>query len=64
MKKLLLVACSCLVAVFLYAEDGYRLWLGYDKIDDPVLLQQYRNSITGIQFSASSPTLSVASRNW
>jgi len=60
MKKLLLVACSCLVAVFLYAEDGYRLWLRYDKIDDAVLLQQYRNSITGIQCSASSPTLSVA----
>lgn len=60
MKKLFLVACTVLVAVLLQAEDGYRLWLRYDKIDDAALLQQYRNTISGIQLEPSSPTLSVA----
>jgi alpha-glucuronidase len=38
----------------LFAEDGYRLWLRYDKIDNVSLLQQYRNTISGIQFNGST----------
>ncbi|MCE5185242.1 MAG: hypothetical protein LLF76_03855 [Planctomycetaceae bacterium] len=30
----------------LMAEDGYRLWLRYDKVSDPVMLEQYRSRIT------------------
>jgi Alpha-glucuronidase len=30
------------------AEDGYNLWLRYQKIDRPELLQEYRRLITGI----------------
>ncbi len=50
MKKLL-----CLLSVFfslfiyqLHAEDGYRLWLRYDKIADPVLLTAYKTQIKSI----------------
>src|SRR3984893_9484530 len=44
----------------LQAEDGYRLWLRYDRITNKNLLQQYRNKITSIYFSDHSPVLSVA----
>src|SRR5579863_303567 len=33
------------------AEDGYRLWLRYDRIGDPQLLQDYRNAITSFHFN-------------
>jgi alpha-glucuronidase len=49
-----LLACVC------NAEDGYRLWLRYDKIDNNTLLQQYRNQISSILFYGSSPTLTAA----
>lgn len=42
------------------AEDGYRLWLRYDKIDDAVLLKQYRTAIKSVYSNASSPILDVA----
>lgn len=43
-----------------FGEDGYRLWLRYDKIADPIVLRQYRTVIRGVVFPASSPTLSAA----
>jgi len=36
-----------------HAEDGYRLWLRYDRIQDPQLLREYRNAITSLQFSGA-----------
>ncbi|HEY4336938.1 MAG TPA: alpha-glucuronidase family glycosyl hydrolase [Puia sp.] len=44
----------------LQAEDGYRLWLRYDLIDNKALLQQYRQSLTAINFVANSPMLEAA----
>jgi len=46
----------------LHAEDGYRLWLRYDKIDNSNLMQQYRTAISYIQFARSSPTLDAAKK--
>src|SRR6185436_11244810 len=60
MKKTLLLVIVLTRMPFLFAEDGYRLWLRYDKIDNVSLLQQYRNAISGIQFEGSSPTLTIA----
>lgn len=61
MKKLffylfLLVGCT-LHAV---AEDGYRLWLRYDKIANKALYDEYRASITQVVFPGKSATLGVA----
>jgi len=43
------------------AEDGYRLWLRYDRIDDPQLLQQYLRNISSCTFPVTgSETLSAA----
>ena len=42
------------------AEDGYRLWLRYDRINDPQLLQQYRAAIRDLHFNINSATLKAA----
>jgi alpha-glucuronidase len=44
----------------LLAEDGYRLWLRYDKISDPQLLEQYDRSIKGWVVEGESPTMKAA----
>jgi len=48
----------CLNAI--HAEDGYRLWLRYDRIDNPMLRQRYRQTITAIDFPAPTPTMITA----
>src|SRR5215469_5234613 len=60
MKKKYLVFWFLFISLITRAEDGYRLWLRYDKIDDAALLKEYKNNISGIQFVSNSPTLSVA----
>src|SRR5436190_11046295 len=60
MKKYCFAICLLLCSSILFGEDGYRLWLRYDLIDNNSLLQQYRSRIAAIQFMANSPTLSVA----
>lgn len=51
-----------MLAVLCRAEDGYRLWLKYDKVDDPVLLREYRNQINSIVFAGQSATLIAAKK--
>jgi alpha-glucuronidase len=50
-----LLACllSCLAASA-SAEDGYRLWLRYDPIADPALVQAYRAGISEIVIPAGT----------
>lgn len=45
-----------------FGQDGYRMWLKYDKIDDDQLLEQYQNQIHQIQITTDSPTLEVAEK--
>lgn len=56
MKKCYLIFFLFLVSFTLRSEDGYRLWLRYDRIDDNQLLAQYRNAISGIQCESRSAT--------
>src|SRR5436190_19882988 len=58
MKKTLLFFHLMFFSAIVNAEDGYRVWLRYDKVDDPVLLQQYRSQINSIVIN--SPTLTIA----
>ncbi len=44
------------------AEDGYRLWLRYDKVQDASRLQQYRQQVTEVILEGNSPTLAIAKR--
>ncbi|MFI5131673.1 MAG: alpha-glucuronidase family glycosyl hydrolase [Chitinophagales bacterium] len=60
MKKVLLLVISLNIVSCLLAEDGYRLWLRYDKVDNTILLQQYRSQINAVIINGSSPTIAVA----
>jgi len=62
MKRFFLLLIIIALTLNLKAEDGYRLWLRYDKIDNNIILQQYRNAISSIHFYGSSPTL-IAAKN-
>jgi alpha-glucuronidase len=57
MKKILVFIFLFSLSLAVYAEDGYRLWLRYDQIDDANLLQQYRNKISSLKFTSLSPVL-------
>lgn len=59
-KKFVLLLILLVASPYLFAEDGYRLWLRYDKIDNSSLLQQYRNQINSVIANGISPTLLVA----
>lgn len=60
MKKTVLLFIGLMTAYKVVAEDGYRLWLRYDKITNTTLLQHYRNSIDGIEFPDPTPVLKTA----
>ncbi|MCJ8165318.1 alpha-glucuronidase [Pontibacter sp. E15-1] len=51
---LLLLVPDCL-----HAEDGYRLWLRYDKVQDAARLQNYQQAIKEVVVEGSSPTLAL-----
>ncbi len=42
------------------AEDGYRLWLRYDPVGNPRLLQEYRSMIAAYQVNDPGPVLQAA----
>ena len=60
MKRLAFIILLSITSFHLRAEDGYRLWLRYDKIDDSQLLKQYRQQISGLKFKADGATLNAA----
>jgi alpha-glucuronidase len=38
------------------AEDGYKLWLRYAKVDDPALLESYRTALSSIVIPGKTDT--------
>ncbi len=58
-KTWIITARLLFLASILYAEDGYRLWLRYDKINDPALLARYKQTIQSITVKGSSVTLDI-----
>ena len=62
MKKAFLFFYLLFLSAIVFAEDGYDLWLRYTKVDDPALLQQYRNKINGFLFTGKSLTVTVAKK--
>lgn len=48
-----------LISFSLYSEDGYRLWLRYDKISNDQVLKSYQQSIKAWLVDGNSPTLAV-----
>lgn len=60
MKRTHLLIIIFLCTIHAHAEDGYRLWLRYDRIDDKALLQQYSNKLSSIVSATSTPTRNAA----
>jgi alpha-glucuronidase len=56
----LLVSVLLLMPFQMMAEDGYRLWLRYDRISDENRLKEYRKDIQAIHFPGDSPVLKAA----
>src|SRR5689334_20676721 len=60
MKRLLLLFLFMGVqAIALKAEDGYKLWLRYDKVENKKLLQQYQQLIHSFYCAGSSSTVMI-----
>ena len=50
---------ASVIPVQLHADDGYRLWLRYEKVGNPALLKQYRAQIVSPVILGSSPTMDI-----
>ena len=59
MKKRILFFAFLLLASSLQAEDGYRLWLRYNKIDNPSLLARYRQLIQSVNVPGNSAPTAI-----
>ncbi len=57
---LFFVFLLCLLPCKVFAEDGYRLWLRYNKVADGNNLDEYTKNIQAIHFSGDSPVLKAA----
>jgi alpha-glucuronidase len=61
MRKVLIVALICATGwSSIIAENGYRLWLRYDRIREDAILESYRSKIEAIMVARSSTTLDIA----
>ncbi|MBX2966335.1 MAG: alpha-glucuronidase [Cyclobacteriaceae bacterium] len=63
MKKLpllFILLVSFMPAV--HSEDGYRLWLRYDRINDKSVAATYKKNISGWMVQGNSPTLSLVKK--
>ena len=65
------ILCSTLITLGITgtasADDGYRLWLKYDRLDDMHMVEMYRQTVSGIMVTASpaatgSPSTCLKSR--
>ncbi len=60
--KIVILAVILFMTPQLHAEDGYRLWLRYDPIDDPEVLEQYNKMIRGCIIEGDSPVLKASAK--
>lgn len=60
MLRLILFFLLTIPAINLKAEDGYRVWLRFEKISDKPLLKNYRDAISRLQINPLSATLKAA----
>ena len=60
MRKLFFFLFFLSAAVTARADNGYKLWLRFDKISNPVNLKHYQSSISNIVVAGTSPTSVIA----
>jgi alpha-glucuronidase len=59
MRKLALGLLLVLFSQIAFCEDGYRLWLRYDRVKNEHLLKQYKGLIYGWYVDGTTPTDSI-----
>lgn len=52
----------CLFPLNLQGEDGYRLWLKFDKIEDTAIRSAYSNQLNQVFIDGESPILQTAGK--
>ncbi len=60
MLRILCIVVGFLFAITAECENGYRLWLRYDKISNPTIIKEYKSSVTGIFSEGNSPVINSA----
>lgn len=60
MKRYVFLLFLLLISPGIFAEDGYRLWLRWDKIGDEPLLKSYSKNIKFIRLNGSSQIAQTA----
>ena len=60
MKKYLLLCVIVVVSYTTFANDGYDLWLKYEKLQNTKMIEQYKNKLQSISISGGSPTIQKA----
>jgi alpha-glucuronidase len=59
LKKGIILFSIFFIYFTLNAEDGYRLWLRYDLINNNTILEKYKSSISGYMIFGKSATLDI-----
>lgn len=59
-KKIFLFCIFIAITAGVFADDGYRLWLRYDKISNNSLLNKYKQQITAPAIIGNSATINAA----
>jgi alpha-glucuronidase len=60
MFRVFLAIALCVSTTTVYSEDGYQLWLRYNKLTDAATINQYKAYTQGIVLEKESPTLLLA----
>ena len=60
--KLVYIAALILCMPMLHAENGYDLWLRYQKVDNSQLLNSYSKTLAKLTFPVNSATLTEAKK--
>ncbi|MDH3246115.1 MAG: hypothetical protein OEM26_15950, partial [Saprospiraceae bacterium] len=61
-KISLLLIATLFLGLGALGENGYRLWLRFDQIEDELVRTRYQQQIQQIHFEGNSPILSTAER--
>ncbi len=60
MFRVFLAIALCVSTTTVYSEDGYQLWLRYNKLTDAATINQYKAYTQGIVLEKESPALLLA----
>ncbi|WP_304068797.1 alpha-glucuronidase family glycosyl hydrolase [Pedobacter glucosidilyticus] len=64
MKKLGVLVIIILTYFGVLADDGYKLWLKYEPLNDIKLVETYQKNITALYVYQKSETLSIATKEF